>query len=425
MCARTASGARLRGTFRAGSCRRSRRGPRAARLRGGLPAHPSADGEPRNARAPRDLRLAETLAREPEDTLHLFLRSHPRRCDEHRRAVFRLAQSWCNFRSLDARAPTIRAARPGGGTGRHCGLKSRCSKGRAGSNPAPGTQPASDRAGRGSACVRRMLRACSKSSPSSPPSACSAWSSSASPGTSRRRRRPVDRRRRDHGRPGRRDPVRLPRLAVDRRRRHASPATAYAAEPATARSAGDRRSRSRGVPDRPRAGPRPAARGDARARRRATTSRSSSHVTGGLLEVLAAATGASARSRSAPRSASRRCTSRAAARTSRRSRSTPSATRRRREYLTSDGRAERVDLRLQDADRGAGRARARQLRPRFHRRPEGRLRAPTSTRSSGCCGRAGCCSPTTSSWAGARRPARRRTSGARRASPPSASSTTA
>ena len=35
--------------------------------------------------------------------------------------------------------------------------------------------------------VRRMLRACSKSSPSSPPSACSAWSCSASPATSRRR----------------------------------------------------------------------------------------------------------------------------------------------------------------------------------------------------------------------------------------------
>ena len=60
----------------------------------------------------------------------------------------------------------------------------------------------------------------------------------------------------------------------------------------------------------------------------------------------------SAPSRSARRSASRRCTSRAGARTSPPSRSTPCATRRRRDYLDRAGLADRVDLRLKDASEG-------------------------------------------------------------------------
>src|SRR6188472_1789323 len=40
---------------------------------------------------------------------------------------------------LALRRPVVWAAGRVGGTGRHCALKKRCPKGRAGSNPAPGT----------------------------------------------------------------------------------------------------------------------------------------------------------------------------------------------------------------------------------------------------------------------------------------------
>ena len=190
-------------------------------------------------------------------------------------------------------APYPSRASPGGGIGRHCGLKSRCSKGRAGSNPAPGMVRCT-RKERGA--TRRMSGAWPNSSLSSPPSARSAWSSSASAVTSP----PL--------------PIVLWTIAGAIM---AGPVavnlfgfagwlvlvvagtlgcTAYAAgrrRPAQhQRTSVDQRTRRHRLPHRPRAGARPAARGDAGAWASATTSRSSNHVTGGLLEVLAAATGA-------------------------------------------------------------------------------------------------------------------------------------
>ena len=162
---------------------------------------------------------------------------------------------------------------------------------------------------------------------------------------------PVGRRRRDHGRPGRRDAVRLRRLAPAGRRRARS-SRPRTPRTATARSAGDPPTRNAGVPVRARARPGPPARGDAGARGRAIASRSSRTSRAGCSSCWRRARGAK---RAVEVGTAIGVSTLHLARGGAHVTSfevDPERHEQATRYLTRDGRAEQVDLRLQDAAEG-------------------------------------------------------------------------